>query len=102
MEVGKYIHHKMCKHGGERMVTVWVLNDKGKKMPVSFLVDGYEPETMYQFHRCNWHGYKCFKDRQEDNKRDIRIRVRLIGLLKIMDGIQSIILWLLGNVKSQY
>ena len=104
MEVGKHIHHKMCKHGGERMVTVWVLNDKGKKKPVSFLVDGYEPETntMYQFHRCNWHGYKCFKDRQEDNKRDIRIRVRLIGLLKIMDGIQSIILWLLGNVKSQY
>ena len=104
MEVGKHIHHKMCKHGGERMVTVWVLNDKGKKEPVSFLVDGYETETntVYQFHRSNWHGYKCFKDRQEDNKRDIRIRVRLIGLLKIMDGIQSIILWLLGNVKSQY
>ena len=31
MEVGKHIHHKMCKHGAERMVTVWVLNDKGKK-----------------------------------------------------------------------
>ena len=35
----------MCGHGGERMVTVWVLNDKDEKEPVSFLVDGYEPET---------------------------------------------------------
>ena len=44
-ERGKYIHHKMCGHGGERMVTVWTLNDKGKKEPTSFLVDGYEPKT---------------------------------------------------------
>ena len=35
----------MCGHGGERMAKVWVLNDKGKKEPVSFLVDRYEPET---------------------------------------------------------
>ena len=27
IERGKHIHHKMCGHGGERMVTVWVLND---------------------------------------------------------------------------
>ena len=42
----------MCGHGGERMVKAWVLNDKGKKEPVSFLVDGYEPKTntVYQFH----------------------------------------------------
>ena len=39
METGKYIHHKMCEHVGERMVKVWVLNDKGKKEPASFLVD---------------------------------------------------------------
>ena len=39
METGKHIHHKMCGHGGERMVKVWVLNDKGKKTPVTFLVD---------------------------------------------------------------
>ena len=35
----------MCGHGGERMVTFWVLNDKDEKEPASFLVDGYEPET---------------------------------------------------------
>ena len=37
------------------MVKVWVLNDKGEKEPVSFLVDGYEPEinTVYQFHGCH-------------------------------------------------
>ena len=31
METGKHIHHKMCGHGGEGMVNVWVLNDKGEK-----------------------------------------------------------------------
>ena len=45
METGKHIHHKMCGHGGERIVKVWVLNDKGKIELVIFLVDGYEPET---------------------------------------------------------
>ena len=39
IETGKHIHHKMSEHGGERMVTVWVLNDKGKKEPASFLVE---------------------------------------------------------------
>ena len=55
IETGKNIRHKMCGHGGERMVTVWVLNDKGEKEPVSLLVDGYEPETntVYQFHGCH-------------------------------------------------
>ena len=43
------------------MVKVSILNDKGKKESVSFLVDGYEPEinTVYQFHRCHWHGHTC-------------------------------------------
>ena len=31
VETGKHIHHKMCEHGGERMVKVWVLNTKGEK-----------------------------------------------------------------------
>ena len=55
METGKHIHNKMCGYGGERMVTVWVLNDKGKKELVSLLVDGYEPEidTVYKFHGCH-------------------------------------------------
>ena len=38
-ETGKHIHHKMCGHGGERMVKVLVLNDKSKKEPAYFLVD---------------------------------------------------------------
>ena len=36
IETGKCIHHKMCGHGGERMVKVSILNDKGKKTPVPF------------------------------------------------------------------
>ena len=57
IETGKYIHHKMCGHGGERMVKACVLNDKGQKEPLTFLVDVYEPETntVYQFHVSHWH-----------------------------------------------
>ena len=64
VKIGKHIHHKVCGHGGEGMVKVWVLNDKDKKEPVTFLVDGYEPETnaVYQFHECHWHGHKCLKN----------------------------------------
>ena len=36
METGKHIHHKMCGHGGECMVKVCVLNDKGRKKPGIF------------------------------------------------------------------
>ena len=65
IERGKHIHHKMGRHDWERMVTVWVLINKGKKELVSFLVDGYEPgtNTVYQFHRCHWHGHTCLKKR---------------------------------------
>ena len=31
IETGKYIHHKTCGHGGERMVNVLVLMTKAKK-----------------------------------------------------------------------
>ena len=94
----------MCGHDGERMVKVWVLNDKGKKEPASFLVDGYEPETntVYQFHGCHWHGHTCLRIVQKDNKRDVETRAILIDLSKIMDGIQNIILCRPGNVKNQY
>ena len=63
METGKHIHHKMCRHGRESMVTFSVLNNKNE--PAYFLVDGYEPETntVYQFDGCHWHGYPCLKDR---------------------------------------
>ena len=33
----------MCGNGVECMVKVWVLNGKGRKETVTFLVDGYEP-----------------------------------------------------------
>ena len=36
IEKGKHIHNKICGHGGERMVKVWVLNDKGEKDPAFF------------------------------------------------------------------
>ena len=36
IETCKHIHHKMCGHGGEHMVNVWVLNDKGKKYQYLF------------------------------------------------------------------
>ena len=77
IETGKHIHHKMCGHGGERMVTVWVLSDKGEKEPASFLVDGYEPKTstVYQFHGCHWHGHTCLKNstkRQQKRYEDTR------------------------------
>ena len=36
---------KMCRHGWERMVKVWILDDKNEEEPVYFLANGYEPET---------------------------------------------------------
>ena len=60
----------MCGHGGERMVKV--LNHKGRKEAVTFLVGGYEPETntVYQFHECHWHGNTCLKNRQQKRYKD--------------------------------
>ena len=65
------------------MVTVWVLNGKGKNELVSFLVDGFEPETntVYQFHGCHWHGHTCLKDhtrRQQKRYKDTCQMDRLI------------------------
>ena len=104
IETGKHIHHKMCGYGGERMVTVWVLNDKDEKEPAHFLVDGYEPETniVYQFHGCHWHAHTCLKDRTKRQQKRYEDIARFVGLSKIMDGTQSITLCQLGNVKNQY
>ena len=61
VKIGEHIHHKMCGHGGERKVKVWVLDDKGKKTPAFFSVDGFEDlmdfetNTEYQFHGYHWH-----------------------------------------------
>ena len=83
-EIGKHIHHKMCGHDGERMVTVWVLNDKGEKESVSFLVDGYEPETntVCQFHRCYCHGHTCLKDRIRRQQKRYKDTCQIDRLIK--------------------
>ena len=84
MEAGKHIHQKMCGHGGEHMVKVWVLNDKGKKEPASFLVDGYEPETntVYQFHGCHWHGHTCLKNRTKRQQKRYKDTCQIDWLIK--------------------
>ena len=84
IQTGKHIHHKMRGHGGERMVKVWILNDKGKKEPVCFLVDGYEPETntVYQFHGCHWHGRTCLKDRTRRQQKKYKDSCQIDRLIK--------------------
>ena len=47
-------------------------------------------------------GVHAYRIVQKANKRDMKIRVRSIGLSKIIDGIQNIILCQPGNVKNQY
>ena len=98
MEIGKHIHHKRCGYGGERIVKVWVLNDK--KAPVPFLVGGYEPKTntVYQFHGCHWHGHECLKNRTKRKEKRDKDTCQIDWLMKKMDGIQSIILCQSGNV----
>ena len=84
IEKGKHIHHKMCGHGGETMMTVWVLNDKGEKEPASFLIDGYEPETntVYQFHGCHWHGHTCLKNRTKRQQKRYKDTCQIDRLIK--------------------
>ena len=84
IETNKHIHHKMCGHGGERMVTTWVLNDKGKTEPASFLVDGYklETNTVYQFHGCHWHGHTCLKNRTKSQQKRYRDTCQIDWLIK--------------------
>ena len=68
-------------------------------MPVTFLV---EAKTVYHFMDVVGMGIHVKRIVQKDSKRGIKIRVRLIGLSKIMDGIQNITLRQLGNVRNQY
>ena len=89
------------------MVKVWVLKDEGKKEPLSFLVDGYEPETntLYQFHGCHWHGHTCLKNRTRRQQKRYKDTCRIAGLInlsKIMNGIQGIASCQPGTVKNQY
>ena len=83
-ETGKHIHHKMCGRSGERMVKAWVLNDKGEKKPVSFLLDGYEPETntVYQFHGCHWHGHTCLKNRSRRQQKRYKDTCKIDWLIE--------------------
>ena len=74
----------MCGHGGERIVTVWVLHDKDEKEPAYFLVDGYEPETntVYQFHGCHWHGHTCLKNRTKRQQKRHKDTCQIDWLIK--------------------
>ena len=60
------------------------MNGKGKKEPVSFLVDGYEPEanTVYQFHGCHWHGHTCLKDRTRRQQKRYKDTCQIDRLIK--------------------
>lgn len=51
------VHHKMCGHSGERMVT-------------GYSVDGFCLDTnmVFQFHGCHWYGCpECFPKGQKDH-----------------------------------
>ena len=54
IETGRYIHHAVCGHGGERVMH----NSLGHEL---YLVDCYEPvsETVYEYNGCMWHGCTC-------------------------------------------
>ena len=80
----KHIHHTTCGHDGERMVKVWILNNKGEKEPVSFLVIGYEPETntVYQFHGCHWHGHTCLRDRTRRQQKRYKDKCKIDWLIE--------------------
>ena len=84
IETGKHIHHKMCGHGGKRMVKVWILNEKNRKEPVTFLADGYEPETntVYQFRGCHWHGHTCLKNRTKRQQNRYKDTCQIDWLIK--------------------
>ena len=84
METVKHIHQKICGHGGERMVKVWILNEKGEKEPMTFLVDVYESETnaLYQFHGCHWHAYTCLKNRTKRQQKRYKDMFQIGQLIK--------------------
>ena len=83
IETGKYIHYKICGHGGERMAKAWVLNDKGKKkhLCIFWLMDmNLKLTQCINFMDIIGMGIHGQRIVQKDNKRDIKICVRLIGL----------------------
>ena len=57
---------------------------KAKKTPVPFSVNGYEPEanTEYQFHRCDWHGHTCLKNRTKRQQKRYRDTCQIDRLIK--------------------
>ena len=83
-KTGRHIHHKMCRHGGERQVTVWYLNSKGKSDYATYPVNGYEPETrtVYQFHGCKWHEHTCIKDRTKKQRKRHRDTLAIDRLIE--------------------
>ena len=74
-----------------------------KSQHIFWLMDmNLKPTQCIKFMDVIGAGIHVYRTVQKDNKRDMKIRVRLIGLSKIMDGIQSITLCQPGNVKKQY
>ena len=104
VKIGKHIHHKMCGHGEERMVKVWVLNDKTKKELATFFVDGYEPETniVYPFHRCHWHGHTCLKNHTKRQQKRYKDTCKIDRLIKNNGWDTKYNLVSTWNAKNQY
>ena len=60
IETGKHIHHKMCGDGGERMVTVWFLNDKDDSLDK---IVRPEMKQAYEADKKNWLATDKFSER---------------------------------------
>ena len=60
IETGKHIHHKMCGDGGERMVTVWFLNDKDDSLDK---IVRPEMKQAYEADKKNWLATYKFSER---------------------------------------
>ena len=85
----------MCGNGGKRMVEVQILNDKGKKTPAPFQVDGYETETntVYQFHGCYWHGHTCLKNRTKRQEKRYKDACQIDQLIKNNGNFNLVSIW---------
>ena len=55
-----------------------------KETPVSFLVDGYEPETntVDQFYGCHWNGHTCLKNRTKRQQKRHKDTCQIDRLIK--------------------
>ena len=72
----------MCVHGGERMVKVWVLDDKVKKhLHISqLMVMNLRPIQYASFTGVIGMDIYAYRTVKKDKSCDIKIRARSIGL----------------------